>query len=649
MAVSNVSGLASGIQWNDIIDAFIKADRASTAVLEKRKETFQGRLDAVRSLNTKMLSLQLDVSSLNRTSAFQVRQATVSNATAATATASSKAIAGTTTIDVVSTAKAHQLATPGQASDTFAYGAGTVTIGLGTGGTKTVTIDAGASSLTDIATAINAAETGVTASVVNTGSGATPYKLLLTSSKTGGDGAITVSGTGGTAGLMTQAAMSTVTAADNATVRIGSGPGAIELTQSSNTFKDLVNGVDVTVKAPATGVAIAVGTDTTGTKDRINAFVSSYNAVVDELKAKAGYDPTTKAAGVLFSESDIKRGMQRVTQSLLTAVPGLPASLSTATSVGITIDRSSGKLSIDAAMLDAKLAADPDGVMKLFTNSGTSTSSQVSFGALGDKTKVGSPFTVAVTAAAQQAVLTGAAVTAPVVITAANKDLDFAINGKTYNLDLAEGPYATAEDLAAHVQSVINQGVGTLSEQVDVGVSGGALRIASRTYGFSVTLQAKASSTALAALGLGTTMARGTDVAGTINGAAATGSGQVLSGAAGSDAEGLRLLVTATAPLAGVSVTARKGLAQTVSEAIKAMTDNTTGLFATKDKSLNESITSIGEQVKKTDERLALRRDRYTQMFLAMERSINSSNSLGNFLSGQISAFENAAAARANG
>ncbi len=646
MAVSNVSGLASGIQWNDIIDAFIKADRASTAVLEKRKDTFQSRLDAVRTLNTKMLSLQLDASSLNRTSTFQVRQATVSNTAAASATSSSRAVAGTTTVDIVRVAKAEQLATAVQTSDTTPYGAGTISLAMGNGASTTISIPAGASNLKDIATAINGSSSGITASVLKTGDSA--YKLLLSSSRTGSDGSIAVSGTGGVAGLMTEASMTVVTPADNAKVVIGSGAGAIELEQSSNLYKDLINGVDLTVKAPATAVQITVGTDTTGAKERISAFITSYNAVVDDLKANASYDASTGKAGVLFSESDIRRGVQRVTQGLLTAVPGLPSSLATATSVGITIDRNTGKLNLDAAMLDSKLTSDPDGVMRLFTNSGTSSSTQVSFGSLGDKTRTSAPFTINVTTPAEKAVLTGAALADPVVITSANKGLDFAVNGKTYALSLTEGSYTPA-NLASHVQSVINQGVGTVSEQVDVTLDGAGLRIASKTFGFAVTLQAKSTSTALADLGLSAITARGIDVEGTIDGVAATGVGQVLSGAAGGPADGLRVLATGTAAESGVQLTVRKGLAQSVSEAIRALTDNTTGLFAAKDRSLNDSITSIAEQVKKTDERLALRRDRYTQMFLAMERSINSSNSLGNFLSGQISAFENAAASRANG
>ncbi len=447
------------------------------------------------------------------------------------------------------------------------------------------------------------------------------------------------------AGLFT--GMTTVQAAADAEVRIGSGPGAISIVQASNTFTDLANGVTLTARAPATGVQITVANDAKGVKERINALVGSYNAVIDEMAAKASYDPVTKAAGPLFSESDIRRDLQRLTTTMLTAVPGLPPAMSTLTALGLTVDRATGKMGFDEATLDAKLAQDPDGVMRIFTNSGTSSSTGVAFAALGAKTSTANPFTVQIATAAERAVMTGTALAAPVTITAANNRLDLALGGRDYQLTLANGTY-TANQLADHVETVINQAVGSASERVDVANAGGALSITSRSFGFAVTMQTKASSTALADLGLTAQTVRGVDVVGLINGVAATGSGQVLTGATGTAAEGLRLTVTSSTPLTGVTVTARKGVAQALSEAVRFMTDATTGTMKARDEGLSTTISGINSQVKRNDERLTLRRERYVKMFLAMERSINQSNSLGTFLQGQIQGFQTSATAAAN-
>ena len=648
MPLNSVQGLSSGIQWKDIIDAMVNADRASTTKMESRRTTFQGRLDAVRSLNTKLLSLSLDVATLNRSSTFQVRKASTSNESAASAAATNQSVPGTFAVSIGAIAKAHQTRTAGQASASSPYGAGSITITQGSGSPAIVTVDAGNSTLDGIATAINAAGLGVTAAVVNEGSGATPYKLVLSSKTTGLASQIAVSGSGGSlAGLF--GAMTDVTAAADATLTMGSGPGALSITQASNTFSNVVNGVTITAKDVAANIQVTVGADTTGAKDRIKAVVESYNAVLDELKSKASYDPSTRLAGPLFSESDIRRDIQRITTTMLSSVPGLPASLSTLTSIGISADRSTGKLSIDAAALDAKLVGDPDGVMRLFTNSGTSTQSSVSFASLTSATSVNAPFSVDILTPAEQAVMDGSALAVSTVITAGvNDKLDLTLGSKTYNLTLAAGSY-TADALADHLEAVVNGAVSTLAERIEVSNNGGSLRLRSQAYGYGVSIQTLSSSTALADLGLTAQTVRGVDVVGTIDGVAATGSGQVLTGAAGTTAEGLRLNVTAGSALAGVSVTARKGIAQSLSETVRLLTDSTSGTMSSKDRGLSETISGITKQITRNDERLALRRERYTKMFLAMERSINQSNSLGSFLQGQIAGFENAAASRARG
>ena len=73
------------------------------------------------------------------------------------------------------------------------------------------------------------------------------------------------------------------------------------------------------------------------------------------------------------------------------------------------------------------------------------------------------------------------------------------------------------------------------------------------------------------------------------------------------------------------------------------LTDATSGALGQRIDGLNKTVEDMGKQITKADARLEIRRARYTRQFQAMEKSINSANSLGNFLTGQVKGFENAA------
>lgn len=637
MASTSVDGLASGIKYNEIIDAMINADRASTAVMEKRKDTFQARLEAVRGLNTRLLSHQLDLASLSRPTLYTGRTASTSNAAALTATATGQASTGVYQFEVLSVAKASQVATAAQASASTNLGAGTIDLRLGAGAITTVAIDAGSSSLTSIAQAINAKNIGINASVINDSGGA---RLLLASRDTGTASAITVSAGGALTAAFS--GLSTVQAAADAQVRIGSGGGAITLTQSNNTFKDVVQGVTLTAVAAGSST-ITVGADTQGVKSAVKTFIESYNGIVQYMKDNAAYDPATNKAGVLFSEGDVRTRFNAVTQSLLQAVPGRPLDAATLTSIGVTIDRQSGKLSLDESVLDAKLAADPSGVSRIFANGGTSSDPGIQFALISDKTKVTAPFAVVITQAASQAKVSGTAdLDASTVIGPANRDMTLTVNGRDYQVTLAAGSYTT-QQLAAHVQSVFDQAITVAADKVKISLEGDRLAITGSGYGLTSSLQVAGS--ANSALRLGTAKRFGQDVEGTINGVAASGAGQTLTGATGTTAEGLRMTVTATAPIAAATMTVTKGLAQSASEKVKAMTDGTFGLLAQKQTTLQKTVDTIDKSIAAADIRLQQRRARYTAQFQAMEKSINQSNSLSSFFAGQVKGFENAASA----
>lgn len=646
---TTVSGLSSGIDSASIIDAFIKADRASTAILEGRRSTFQTRMDAVRLLNTRLLSHQLDLASLNAPSLYASRQANSSNTSVMTATSSSSATAGTYQFEVVRIAKAKQIATAPQASPTATLGAGTVNFQIGTGAVTTLTIDTANSSLNGLAQAINAAGAGVSASVLNDGTG---YRLMMTSANTGTTNAVSVTGTGGLSSLFTAPgtetspgvpdpnAMLVLQADVDAQIKLGSG--AFTITQASNTFANVIQGVEL--KAVNAGTStVTVGVDGANAVSAAKKFVASYNDIVQFMTDNASYNPTTRKSGPLFSDGTIRNGINTITQSLLSSAGGGSSALATLTAVGITLDRATGKMTFDEAAFQAKMTANPSGVAKIFANSGVSATSGVQFGALSAKTITTSPFVITTTQVARQAVVSGSAdLDATTVIDSTNRDLSLTVNGRAYQMTLATGSYS-GTNLAKHLQSVLEQKITNGSDRLNVAFDGTRLSLTGHGYGLTSTIQVTASSTANSSLRLNVAQAYGQDVAGSINGVDATGTGQVLTAAAGTSAEGLRVSITSGSLVTGASLQVNKGIAQLTSDRVKQMTDGSKGTMANAQAALEGNVTTLTKSIDAADARLAIRRKRYQAQFIAMERSIQSSNSLGQYITGQIKGFENSA------
>ncbi|TVR45139.1 MAG: hypothetical protein EA402_04915 [Planctomycetota bacterium] len=633
--ITGVDGLASGIQTTQIVDAMISAQRNATTVQESRKALLEARLEAVRGFNTRMLGAQLELSNLRSGAAFNTNTATSSNSGVLSATANSSAVAGSYNLNVTKMASAHQLAAAGQASRSANLGSGTITLQMGNGAPVELSVSSDSSSLDAIARQISDAGLGVTAYVVQQ-DGADPYRLVLQSQQTGLSSAITISADGDLAGLFS--GMETLSAADDAQIQMGSG--SLIFSSSTNQFTNVIPGV--TINAASTGSStLTVGRDVSGAAEAITSFMESMNQAIDYLRANTEVDLEGGQSGILLSETDLRRGLDSVIRQIFTAVPGLPTSMNNVTSIGIGIDRTTGQLTVDQGVLSAKLTSDPNGVAKLFNNSGVSSDPGIEFASMGAATKATQPFTVDITQAARRAETTGANLSNdPIVIDASNRAFGLSVNGRSYAMNLAEGTYSSAQ-LVAHLQAVLDGELGP-QDKVNVGVNGdGQVQLSTQRFGSAATLRVDASS-ANGVFGFSTGLTAGANVVGTINGQAATGSGQILTGTSG-DAEGLALIVRSTTPVSNATLSVNVGLGTRLGSRFSALTDSQSGAITAKENSLTSSISNIQEQVRRVDERLELRREGLLRQFRTMETLIGQFQSQQSFLEGSIAAWNNLA------
>ncbi|MBU2623356.1 MAG: flagellar hook protein, partial [Proteobacteria bacterium] len=158
-------------------------------------------------------------------------------------------------------------------------------------------------------------------------------------------------------------------------------------------------------------------------------------------------------------------------------------------------------------------------------------------------------------------------------------------------------------------------------------------------YGSSATFSISQSG---ADLGLGAVTA-GVNVAGTINGEAAAGSGQLLTGSAPAtgmttSVQGLTVKYTGTATGTQGTVKITMGVAELFDRTLFSISDPIEGYAGFKQESLQNSIDSFETQIEQMEARLNRKMEMMINRFVAMETALARMQSQSNWLSGQINA-----------
>jgi flagellar hook-associated protein 2 len=212
--------------------------------------------------------------------------------------------------------------------------------------------------LSDVARAISASGAGINANPVGVSS--TAFRLQLTSTTTGSGSDVSVSG-GGLGAVL--GPMQQLTAASDTVLRVGTGPGAFDVTSSTNTVTGLLPGVTITaLKAdPSTQVAVDVSSDSNGMADKMAALVAAANAALAYIDKQSAYDADKKAGGPLLGDSLARDLRQQVTDAVIGSASSTPA-LS-----GVSVARD-GTLTFDKAAFLTSYGKDPAAVAVTMTS-----------------------------------------------------------------------------------------------------------------------------------------------------------------------------------------------------------------------------------------------------------------------------------------
>ncbi|WP_271411269.1 flagellar filament capping protein FliD [Pseudomonas sp. Q1-7] len=346
--------------------------QASLAKASRNQSAYKAQLDAVNKLDSALKSFSSAVRGLKgTTSSVLVNKATFSKEGMASATLGPKATSGSYQFFVEQLASTHQVALQGlQTDDIDTQGELTISQNGLSFKVDLSTVDSdgdGKNSLEELAAAINghADNKGVKASLLRANG---QVSLVLGAEKSGAANAIGLSlaGTDGASNVFENAVANRLelSAARDARVRVGGESGML-LTNSSNTFDSLIDGVSLTFnqthKPGDQPLQVDIGRDQTGTKTQVQKFLDAFNTLMstfDTLTASGGENSGNR--GVLAGDSSVRAIEGALNQLVRKAFGG-----NSLANFGIGADRS-GKLTIDAARFEKAVAADPQALDQLF-------------------------------------------------------------------------------------------------------------------------------------------------------------------------------------------------------------------------------------------------------------------------------------------
>jgi flagellar hook-associated protein 2 len=372
--IASFSGLGSGIDFNQLTEAILTERSRPITQLQARGTQINKINDAFKQLNAKLATLTESVNALTNKELGKGRLASSSNTNVIVPTATATASPGT--FEVVVTRLATSLSQTSRvytsASDTvLAGGATAATFELRLGGATTgtvVNITSANNSLSGLRDAINAANAGVTALVVDADGSGTQNKLVLSSNATGAAGRVQLVETTAT-GTATDLNLTSLNPPgatnDFSDLDAEFTVNGLTLTRSSNTVSNAVTGVTFNLLDSGRST-IKVNANTAELENKIKSFIAAYNDVQDFIAGQYTKDGTGKPSGALVGEATLRSVQTQLRNTIGSSFAENGGTLQNLTQIGIGRD-ANGKLTMDNAVLTKSLSNSLADVRALFS------------------------------------------------------------------------------------------------------------------------------------------------------------------------------------------------------------------------------------------------------------------------------------------
>lgn len=727
------AGLGSGIDTDSIVQRLIQIESLPIQRLQIQQAQIQKRQTLFGQLRSNLQALSGAAAGLNSDNAFNPIKATTSDSSVASISGNSGGVAGTYALKVFQLAQANKLSSSAQTDSASALGLSGTFVVDG----KSVTIEA-SDSLTAVASKINSSGAGVTASIINGGTG--QNYLTLTAKASGAAKKIDLSDTSGnvlsTLGLTQTQVRSAITngakslSAVSATTKLSSlfdldGIGAtnitingqtinldpetdtltslagkinalagvhasvvsqqefgtttyrleitgdsgtpsfgsegnfwlnlgvlkrsgelvaaqdakyqldtIALSSDSNTITTAIPGATLNLlKANPIEPAEATLTltrDLDGVKSAVSAFVQAYNSIQTFMQQNSQFDKENFSTGALFGDSVASQVETSIANLLFNDVAGTTTQYKNLSQLGFAIS-DTGQLSFDEARLTEALANDPDAVANLLKTTGKTSSTAITYVS-------STPKTVVSAAGDYQINITQLATKGSIVGTSASSEgwsqtEKLTFGGNLFGNTSFELTILAGSSLDSVVSQINNDP--KLRDQVVASNAGGHLKLESKRFGTAGNFSVVSDLTAeIDNSGIGTSgqssYTSGVDIAGTINGEAATGNGQFLTGNAGNaNTDGLQIQYTGSTTGNVGSIRFTKGVASKMFDMMDGFINGQNSLLTATDTALQKQIDDISLDIASLEERITLKQASLKARFTAMEQAISNAQAQG--------------------
>jgi flagellar hook-associated protein 2 len=385
-----ISGLASGMNTDEIVDSLVKAQSYRLDKMQQTKITTNWKSDAYRDVNKKIDEFRKAMEGLRLQSTFNKQAVTSSDSRIEVASGG----VSTHSEFIISEATLPTAARPAIASFDSKMASGSTVIG-GTENitftlngidepitiTPEMTFDQAIATINGLSekTNVKAANVGGSLVLTSIGSGST-QKVEIT-----GLTGTNKLGLGNTSIIGKDASSGTVTINDT----------QIHISSNKFTYEGVTFNLKETV-APGANISVRVGTDTQGIFDNIKTFVDKYNGLIAEFNGKLNekryrdYPPLLEdqkkdmkendiklwdekaKSGLLTNDSTIRSFLTEMRNSLNTVIEGAGVSpnFKSLKDIGISFSsnyQDNGKLTLDESKLKGLLQTNAEDIKKLFT------------------------------------------------------------------------------------------------------------------------------------------------------------------------------------------------------------------------------------------------------------------------------------------
>jgi flagellar hook-associated protein 2 len=401
MSGISLSGIASGMKTDEMIESLMKLEKIPYNNLETKKSALSSNQTQIRNLNTSLLALRNAATELMYTTAYNQTSAKVSDNTVISVSSTDTALAGSYNVEVTQLAKKHVVTSAEFTAAATSTLSGSFKLS-GKGGTisKDITISStppktNKEMLDQLSKDINAAKAGVTASVIETSPG--KLSLVLTSDEFGEASDMNIGTSTGSTGdqvyfggdqsslvLLRDLGIkkpgvnetNTKQEAQNAVVKVN----GISIISGSNQLKDVVPGTTINLLKEGASSTISIDKDVDKVAEKIQTFVTAYNDAVTLVRSNS-------AKGAPMQGDSTLRMLQTELNDLVNGfVGGTPGSKNAdytgafqmLSDLGLEVDKGitsgslmTGKLSFDQDKFKSAYNSDPESVYKIFGYDGT--------------------------------------------------------------------------------------------------------------------------------------------------------------------------------------------------------------------------------------------------------------------------------------